>query len=114
MRFIAKGAQMITTTKIVSASPQSEQPLNAPAASAKTMSLNRLPLPAAPKRFATILLPRYMTVKLVQQETDTTLMLHMVDKQRLFVGRGDPELKHNLDIDLIGYGGRQKGISRLH
>jgi hypothetical protein len=106
---------MIRTTKlVVSPSSPSEKPLNSPPALAKTISLDRVKLDQTPQRLGNILLQKHMTVKLIDHETDTILMTHLVDKQRIFVGRGDPELKQNLDIDLIGYGGRQHGISRLH
>jgi hypothetical protein len=102
------------TTKIVSSSPRSEKPLYASAASAQTISLDRVKVEPTAKRLTNILFLKYMTVKLIQNETAVILMTHLVDKQRIFVGRGDPELKQNLDIDLIGYGGREKGVSRLH
>jgi hypothetical protein len=106
---------MIRTTKIVvSPSPPSEKPLNPPPASAKTISLDRVKLDQTPQRLGNILLQKHMTMKLIDPETDTILMTHLVDKQRLFVGRGDPQLKQNLDIDFIGYGGREHGVSRLH
>jgi hypothetical protein len=102
------------TTKIVVPSPRSEKPLNAPREATKTISLDRGQLDLAPKRFAHMLFLRHMTVRLIQDETDTILMAHLVDKQRIFVGRSDPELKQNLDIDLLAYGGREHRVSRLH
>jgi hypothetical protein len=105
---------MLKTTKVVFLSLHSEKPLNFPPASAKTISVDRVKLDHTPQRLGNILLQKHMAVKLIDHETDTILMAHLVDKQRLFVGRGDPELKQNLDIDLIGYGGRQHGVSRLH
>jgi hypothetical protein len=99
-------------TKIVS--PRSEKLLNAPRAATQTIALDRNQLDAAPKRVANIPLFKYMTVRLVQNETDTILMAHLMDKKCLFVGRSDPELKQNLDIDLLAYGGRAHGVSRLH
>ena len=105
---------MLKTTKVVFPSPQSEKPLNFPPAPAKTISLDRVKLDQTPHRLGNILLQKHMIVRLINHETDTILMTHLVDKQRIFVGRGDPALKQNLDIDLMGYGGRQHGISRLH
>jgi hypothetical protein len=102
------------TTKIVFPSPRSEKPLHSPQEAAKTISLDRGKLDPAPKRLANILFLRHMTVRLIQDETDTILMAHLVDKQRIFVGRSDPELKQILDIDLLAYGGREHGVSRLH
>lgn len=102
------------TTKIVFPSPRSEKPSNASAASAKTISLDQMQRPPAAKRLANVLLHQYMTVKLVYWEADIILMAYILDKQRIYIGRGDPGLKQNLDIDLMGYGGRAKGVSRLH
>src|SRR5687768_905805 len=101
-------------TKIVSPSPRSEEPMHSPVASDQTISLDRVELQATATRLANILLFKYMTVRLIQNESDTILMTHLVDKQRIFVGRRDPELKQNLDIDLLAYGGREHGGSRLH
>jgi hypothetical protein len=101
-------------TKIVPPSPRSEEPLHSPAASDQTISLNRVELQPTAKRLTNILFLKYMTVKLIQNETDTILVTHLVDKQRIFVGRSDPELKQTLDIDLLSYGGRERGVSRLH
>jgi hypothetical protein len=102
------------TTKMVSPSTRTKKPLNSPREATKTIPLDRVKLDPAPNRAAHILPLRYMTVRLIQRETDTILMAHLMDKQRIFVGRGDPELKQNLDIDLMSYGGREKGVSRLH
>jgi hypothetical protein len=44
---------------------------------------------------------KLMMVKLIQCETDVIIMAHLVDKQHIFIGRSDPQLKQNLDIDLI-------------
>jgi hypothetical protein len=101
------------TTNIVSPS-RTQKPLQPAKETSKTIPLDQVKLDPAPKRLAHILPLRYMTARLIQRETDTILIAHLVDKQRIFVGRGDPELKQNLDIDLMGYGGREKGVSRLH
>jgi hypothetical protein len=102
------------STKIVLPSPRSQEPLNAPPETAKTIPLDRVNLDPAPKWLANILFLKYLTVRLILNDTDTILVAHLVDKQRLFVGRSDPELKQNLNIDLLGYGGREYGVSRLH
>jgi hypothetical protein len=105
---------MIRTTKIAFPSLQSEKPLNFPPASGKTIPFDQVKLNPAPKRLGSILLQKQMTVNLVDHETDTILMAYLGNKQRIFVGRSDPVLKQNLDIDLMGYGGREQGVSRIH
>jgi hypothetical protein len=102
------------STKIEFPSPRTKNPLYPPQQATKTLPLDQVKLDPAPNWSAHILPLRYMTLRLIQRENDSIPIAHLVDKQRIFVGRGDPELKQNLDIDLIGYGGREKGVSRLH
>jgi pSer/pThr/pTyr-binding forkhead associated (FHA) protein len=35
-------------------------------------------------------------------------------KERMVIGRADPDARNPLDLDLSGYGGLQSGVSRLH
>jgi hypothetical protein len=78
---------VIYTTKIASLSPRSEKPLNSPPTSGKTIPLDQIMLAPVLKRLANILFR-------------VTLMAYLADKQRILIGRSDPELKQNLDIDL--------------
>jgi hypothetical protein len=94
---------------------QTEQSLSsAPPLTRTTISLGQRKRDPVPNRFVNMLSQKYMVVKLVQHEFDAILLVYLLERQRVFIGRGDPELKPNVDIDLSAYGGRVKGVSRLH
>jgi hypothetical protein len=55
-----------------------------------------------------------MPVRFVLIEADTILTTHLADRDRITIGRGNPDSNEKIDLDLMAHGGREKGVSRLH
>ena len=58
------------------------------------------------------LLQNHTTVLLALLDSDILLSVHLAD--RVIIGRQDFETNEKADIDLMPYGGRDRGVSRRH
>jgi hypothetical protein len=106
------GVQM--TTRSLYSPPQSEVPPFPPnPATPQTISLDTIKVDSAANPLGSYTAPQLQkTVAFVLINTNTVFTVHVVD--RILIGRRDPESNEKIDIDLLMYGGREKGVSRCH
>jgi pSer/pThr/pTyr-binding forkhead associated (FHA) protein len=79
----------------------------------KTVQINGLKPEIQTKPFVgNALLQDRMTVIFAMVDSDVVIPIHVTD--RVVIGRYDFETQEKADIDLMPYGGRDRGVSRRH
>ena len=90
--------------------PDSGQPSDRPS---RTIKLDSNEFKYDPKNLAgNALLKNQTTVVFSLIDTEVTLPIHVAD--RVVIGRLDHEGIEKIDIDLMPYGARERGVSRQH